>query len=172
MGDFFKNIDWDLLDKWNTIIGITTSIISTFYLLRWIARRARSSVFIGFISWSVTGDENEQTLVMTLKGFIRLIGASLIWVAIGGIVGLAILLALHLLSSILGSQSTLSTQTLIQYSGLGMFIGALFRGIIWPLYVPIRNIIRIRAEERAVRQQEFAQRKERVQRKMKRGTKE
>lgn len=172
MGDFFKNIDWDLLARWDTIIGITTGIVSAFYLLRRIVKRARSDAFIRFISWSVTGDENEQTLAMTLKGFIRLIGASLMWAAIGGIVGLAILLALHLLSSVLGSQSTLNIQTLIQYSGLGMFIGTLFRGIILPSYISIRNIIRSRVEARAIRQQEFAQQKERVQRKMKRGTKE
>jgi hypothetical protein len=169
MSDFLSTIDWELLGKWDVIFGITGGIISVFYGFRWLARHAKSGPFIRFISWSVTGDENEQTLATTLRRIIKLVGASLIWATIGALIGLTIISALCLLSSAMGSPRNSTSQALVQYACLGAFIGALFRGVIWPLYMVALNASRARAEAQVARRKEYDRQKERVEKKINRG---
>lgn len=169
MSELFSNIDWDLLGKWDIIIGITGGIVSVFYGLRWIARRAESRSFIRFISWSVIGDDNEQVLIMTLKGMMKLLGASLVWAIIGALIGLAAVSILYTVSIILGGQISDDSYAAIQYAGLGAFIGALFRGVIWPLCMSMFKVLRAGAEAQIARGKDFDQQKERVAKKINRG---
>ena len=170
---FINTIDWDLLGKWDVIFGITGGIISVFYGFRWLARHAKSGPFTRFISWSVTGDDNEQKLIQhSSRRLIKLIGASLIWAIMGALIGLTITSALYLLSSAMGGQISGISQALVQYACLGAFIGALFRGVCWPLYMVALSAFRVRAEAQAARRREYDRQKKHVENKINRGRKE
>jgi hypothetical protein len=126
-------LNWETLARWDIIFGILGGIVLVFTFLRWLIRNVRSNQFAKLIAWAVTGKPNEKTLVSAVTYIGKLIFAALVWALIGAIIAVVGVGILAGISLALGVKSSNTVGAMLQYGVMAAILGAIFRGVIWPI---------------------------------------
>jgi len=126
-------LDWDTLARWDITFGILGGIVLVFTFLRWLIRNVRSNRFAKLVAWAITGKPDEKTLVSAMSYVGKLIFAALVWALIGAIIAIVCIGFLTGISLAFGVKPSNTTRVMLQYGIMAAILGAIFRGIVWPI---------------------------------------
>ena len=126
-------LNWDTLARWDIIFGILGGIVLVFTFFRWLIKNVRSNQFAKLVAWAVTGKSDEKTLVSAMTYVSKLFFAALVWALIGAIIAVVCIGTLSGISLVSGVKPIDTTGAMLQYGIIAAILGAVFRGVVWPI---------------------------------------
>jgi len=96
------------------------------------------------IAWAVVGTEDENMLISSVSGLLRLLFAMVVWGIFGAVIGVILMLILTGLVILTDNQINGVPEGIKMGATIGAVVGTIFRGVIWPITDVVAGIIQKR----------------------------